>query len=441
MYSWCPTRGFAPNKKWALSPLISPPAGNLTEHLTNKRVCLTRIRLNGRNFNRAGQIEVSRYRMIPGLPRLCKSAILTAMHPKVLVLVVLIAAGAAFFWPAAGFADDSAASIAAGGLVPRRETRIVMAKEILRISPQKVVVDYDFRNDTAEDVKTEVAFPVPPYSYGPENPAISDASFSDFKLFIDGKRVAFETEAKATQNGKDVTAILTADKIDIASFGHLHEPSGKETEYRTPDIERLSKPGQQRLVQVGLFDKDDGWGPWTVQLQYHWTQTFPAHSTVHIRHEYTPVEGSELMLLDTVENVLQHKEPTGDADSAKYARQDMQLLEGLCPDPQLLSGMIGRIKASGPGYGQYAHPHWVDFILTSANTWKQPIEDFTLIVGRGKAEEPDTQTTVSFCPPQNAAIEKLDADHFQMRLTNFVPKDELHIGYFDLPDAAPALKK
>ena len=78
----------------------------------------------------------------------------------------------AFFAASPALADDSAASIAAGGLVARRETRIVMAKEVLRISPNKVVVDYDFRNDTDQDVTTEVAFPVPPYSYGPENPAI-----------------------------------------------------------------------------------------------------------------------------------------------------------------------------------------------------------------------------------------------------------------------------
>jgi hypothetical protein len=42
------------------------------------------------------------------------------------------------------FADDGAASIAAGGLVFTRETRIVMAKEVLTISEKKIVVDYEF---------------------------------------------------------------------------------------------------------------------------------------------------------------------------------------------------------------------------------------------------------------------------------------------------------
>jgi hypothetical protein len=362
------------------------------------------------------------------------------MHPKTVLCALACSAGMAIFAAAPAPADDSAASIAAGGLVPRRETRIVMAKEVLRISPNKVVVNYDFRNDTDEDVTTEVAFPVPPYTYGPDNPTIPEASFSDFQLLVDGKRISFQTEAKATLNGKDVTAILTADKIDIASFGHYQEPTNTDPNGRDPDLDRLPIAEQSRLMKLGLFYalEGDRWGKWTVQLQYHWRQTFPAHSTVHIQHQYTPVEGAELMLPDTLENVSGHKQPSGDADTVKYAVQDMQLLEGLCPDPSFLSGLIGQINSSAPGYGQYAHPHWVDFILTSANTWKQPIEDFTLIVERGKPEEENTQTFVSFCSPQNAPVQKLDANTFQVHLTSFVPQSELRIGFFDVPQPAPA---
>ena len=62
-------------------------------------------------------------------------------------------------------ADDGAASIAAGGVIlMKREPRIVMAKEVLSISPLRVLVDYDFRNDSDEDITTEVAFPIPAYT-------------------------------------------------------------------------------------------------------------------------------------------------------------------------------------------------------------------------------------------------------------------------------------
>jgi len=87
------------------------------------------------------------------------------MSRKIDLCTLVFAAGVAFFVVAPAWPDDSAASIAPGGLVARRERRIVMAKKVLRISPEKVVVDYDFRNDTDQDVTTEVAFPIPPYGY------------------------------------------------------------------------------------------------------------------------------------------------------------------------------------------------------------------------------------------------------------------------------------
>jgi len=363
------------------------------------------------------------------------------MNPKMLACAVLIAGASAVCSPLAGWTDDSASSIAAGGLVSRRETRIVMAKEMLEISPTKVVVDYDFRNDTDQDVTTEVAFPVPPYSYEFDGPLIPDESFSSFQLFVDGKRVAFQSEAKATLDGKDVTGVLTADGIDIPTIGHLRETDRPEVELHSPDLERLPEAEQKRLINLGLFGADRPWGTWTVHLQYHWTQSFPAHSTVHIRHEYTPVEGDELMPLETVQNVVEHTRSTGSADTASYEAEDMQRLESLCPDPGFLSSLLGQMNASGPGYGQYAHPRWVDFILTSANTWRQPIEDFTLIVSRGKPMEDDTQVFVSFCSPQDEAVEKLDPDHFRIHVTHFVPKKELRIGYFDVPKANPAPKR
>ena len=49
-----------------------------------------------------------------------------------------------------------------------------------------------------------------------------------------------------------------------------------------------------------------------------------------------------------------------------------------------------------------------------------------------------SQTLISFCSPQNAPVVKLDADHFQVHLTNFIPKAELRIGWFDVPEAKPA---
>ena len=72
---------------------------------------------------------------------------------------------------------------------------------------------------------------------------------------------------------------------------------------------------------------------------------------------------------------------------------------------------------------------YVDFILTTANTWKTPIEDFTLIVERPHSKDTQ-QTFVSFC--WNGPVTKMDDDHFSAHITNLVPKTELRVGFFDV---------
>jgi hypothetical protein len=364
------------------------------------------------------------------------------MKRNAVLRAVVLAVGLGASMPA--LADDSAASIAAGGLVPRRETRIVMAKEVLRISDKKVVVDYDFRNDTDEDVTTEVAFPVPPYWYEVVDGNIAEQSFSSFRLFVGGKPVPFKTEVKATLDGRDVTGVLVADKIDIAGFGHTDESAGDETggNYPIRDLIRLPKAEQERLKAWGLFNMDEGFplASWAVHLQYHWKQMFPAHSTVHIRHEYSPLEGWKY-IVPSPEIILLANKPTYVRDAAKLNaadREDLELLASFCPETLILRELASKVDVESNGRRDVALlPHWVDFILTSANTWQRPIEDFTLIIERTQPEQ-DKKTLISFCSPNNGKVEKLDADHFQVHLTNFVPTSELHIGFFEVPLAKPA---
>jgi len=377
------------------------------------------------------------------------------MNPKTarcfVLLVSLLAVGA----PVSILADDGAASIAAGGLVPRRETRIVMAKEVLKISLKKVVVDYGFRNDTDQDVTTEVAFPIPPYSNEfAVGPALEDQSFQSFKLWVDGKPVDYESEATATLNGNDVSAILKANHIDIPTFGHfIDKVDSKHQEViDSPDFTRLPKNKRDQLVKAGIFEFDDvPWGKWTDHLQYHWTQTFAAHTTVHIRHEYSPIAG---FAYDYRESAAQRlleagKIPVDEAKPKPLGPEDSADLASFCFGLPLAKSMAASFpqQSSNAPADENSIPtlwtQWVDFILTSANTWQRPIEDFALIVERPQPEH-GGRVVISFCPPKNGKVEKLDADHFQVHLTNFVPTAELHIGFFEVPLAKPtqaAVKK
>lgn len=328
--------------------------------------------------------------------------------------------GVLLFAPSLG-ADDGATSIAAGGIVMKHEPRISMAKEVLRISPSKVIVDYDFRNDTAADVTTTVAFPVPLYELDWDQHFLSQVGFNDFQLAIDGKPVHFEVEARAYLKGRDVSTPLRRLQIDIASFGHFDEQS-----HVARDIRRLTKPQRASLVRAGLLAKetDEDEGLWKVKKNYFWQQTFPAHAVVHIWHQYTPVLGNTNSVsygLDSIRKGL-YKD-----DSAKE-------LESLCVEPKLRES-LGKLSDS---ITNRTHdnigtpwPSYVDFILTTANTWKRPIEDFTLVVDRPHATRKQ-HTVVSFC--WNGPITNSSPDEFLAHAANLVPTKELRVGFITIPE-------
>jgi hypothetical protein len=108
---------------------------------------------------------------------------------------------------------------------------------------------------------------------------------------------------------------------------------------------------------------------------------------------------------------------------------DSELIS-VCPTPDLLRAL----REDSGKHGHAVAISYVDFILTTANTWKTPIEDFTLNVERPqRTKDPNPPSTpinfVSFC--WDGPVEKVDASHFRAHLTDFIPKNELRIGYLD----------
>jgi hypothetical protein len=308
----------------------------------------------------------------------------------VLILAAALACSSAL-------ADDGAASIAAGGIVMTREPRITMAKEVLFISTSKVVVDYDFRNDTDTDITTEVAFPIPDYK--PEEVSPSFQGFDDFKLWVNEKPIHYTIETKAFVDGRDYSSLLRSMGVDIQSFGHSNDDNAR------PQFDRLSAIQKERLRKAGLIDRQYDGPNWSVRKKYFWSQTFPAHATVHIRHEYTPV--------------------LGNSNTVIFDKKAPDSVDTVCMDGSLRKTVQGYIQNSN----NEVPFDYVDFILTTANTWKTPIEDFTLIVERPHSKGA-REDLVSFC--WNGPVVKLDADHFSAHVTDLIPRKELRVGFISV---------
>ncbi|MGO9416099.1 MAG: DUF4424 family protein [Syntrophobacteraceae bacterium] len=347
--------------------------------------------------------------------------------------------------PAWVCANDSAVETAAGGLQLRNEKRVSIAKERLYIGKQfigrepsnlphlqykyRVNVEYEFMNGSSKDVTTEVAFPLPQFSY-PSDDLIQDRKVSGFKVEVDGKEQPFETVVRAIAKGRDVTDLLKGYGIEIESFGNFSEESLGAGQYQKDllkkygiekkssgdsnenssetgkyQVERLPKEAQARLKAAGALDA--ALAPnWSVSITYHWKQTFPAGKVVRVRHEYDAIPGFSL-----------------DSDLSRY----LSTLEKGCFNTELKRGLQAAQKAapaSNSGGEVLVQSEWVKYILTTAKTWKMPIRDFELVV---EAPEGDF---VSFC--WNGKTEKLSNNRFRATAKDFVPNRELLIYFFSI---------
>ena len=320
------------------------------------------------------------------------------MRPlTVLVLAASLASSTAL-------AAEGAPSIAVGGIVIH-DSHITIDKEVLTISQNKVVVDYDLHNGSDADITNDLAFLMPDYQSEQRPP--SSQGFDDFKVWVNQVQVHYSTEVKATANGHDYTSMLRSMGIDIQSFGHNYDRSVPS------QIDQLTQKQKDRLLKAGLLAKQNNGPNWAVRKKYSWSQTFPAHSTTHIRHEYTPALGNSNSIAYAT---------TGDA-----SKIDSELAS-VCPTPELLNAL--RKDTQQPRHADGIE--YVDFTLTTANTWVMPIADFTLIAdpapeGRSPGSSSSAGNFASFC--WDGPVEKVDDNRLRAHLTDFVPKKELRVGF------------
>jgi len=311
------------------------------------------------------------------------------------------------------FGNDGAASSGAGGIQLRHEANISMEKERLTISESNVTVEYEFLNDTDKDITTEVAFPIPPYDNKPDDPD-GIPGFNDFHLWVNGKELKYNIDVRAKLNGKDYTDLLKTLGVDIASFDGDYNLQGDPPKGA---ITKLPKKQVQQLSSLGLVDSADGMPRWQVVKTYYWTQTFSAHKVLHVRHEYTPMFGFELIAPEDLASNKPHpNDPQGEVGR-------------VCVDPSLQKGLADRAIKNYKTPGMQLGMAWVDYILTTANSWKTPITDFTLVIDRTRSSHVAGVGTqyVSLC--WDGPINKLDADHLVAHKTNFIPQKELNIAF------------
>ena len=300
------------------------------------------------------------------------------------------------------FADDSSASLAAGGLVFTKQADIRMAVEDLRISPREVRVRYEFANDGNKDVQTVVAFPMPDidvreFWYEPLGATLDQTpNFMGFALTVDGRKVEATPDERAVLNGRDVTAQVKAAGLPINIAGSK----------LVDRIGHLSPALRKSLAAQGLVEIDgtEAHPHWIAKTSYWWHQIFPAGKTVVIEHRYQPVTGQFFFGVSD----LTGKKPN-------YAKS-------YCIDAPTQGAIRARIARLDPmgANGQYLQGYQTGFVLKTANNWKGPIGHFKLTLDKLKPEN-----LLSLC--WGSDLKKTGSTTFESTRENFAPTRDIEM--------------
>ncbi len=327
------------------------------------------------------------------------------LAPRFLPRPVLLAACAAWLLIPSieARANDSMASLAAGGIRLTRTDAISMKSEDLYISARKVRVRYLFHHETPDPVTALMAFPMPliPINNLDENFGFPDriadpVNLMNFRVWADGRPITPQRQVRALVNGLDKTAILKKYAIPPSNLGGDFEAFEK----RLTSLPPAARAELERN-KLASYWKDPDTGKlsvtyhWDLEVIFHWSQPFPKGRDVTIAHEYTPITGA--FFYGQPEEPWVHKT--------------------YCTNRAFRNAAARKLRAKGENAMLMAST--VHYILTTANNWAGSIGRFHLTLDKGKP-----QNLLSTCWD---GLRKTSPTRFEFTARNFSPKGELKV--------------
>lgn len=341
---------------------------------------------------------------------------------KFALLTTLAGAGSAV-------ANDSTATLGAGGLELTISNDIAMESEDLFLSPKAVRVRYGFRNESSQDIATRVAFPLPEVPFGPmDNVELPDSgreNFVDFSVTVDGQVVKPELEQRAisapVENknaarqypaGHDITALVLQAGLPL----DVNLPAWKHK------LQDLSPDLRKRLVKEGVLFGEPGDGTagnlspqWSLRETYHWQQLFPANQSIAIEHRYKPVVGSSFF--------------AGDASDMETIRSSFE--KQYCLDHAGIAGVQRLLEkaraANAPRKnGSYLFAVETKYVLKTGANWKGNIGQFKLTLDKLHQD-----AVLSTC---FEGIKKTGPTTFEVQHTQFNPKNDIQFIVFRMAE-------
>jgi hypothetical protein len=305
---------------------------------------------------------------------------------------LILIGGALLASPA--FANDSEATLEAGGLTFTKTDAIRMESEDLYISLAETRVAYRFTNTSNRDVTAIVAFPLPeletetPYASritADGEPYYPLANPFDFRVKVNGAEVAPNLELTHVFMGED--------KPKTVKTVVEHVIGNSEVKSQRGDVSVLT-------------------------YKYFWEQKFPAGQETRIEHSYKTSPGTG-RISEGSDTQIQPGGPYCYDES--FIRGFTNYLDKLRKSPDYAAPG----KAPAEVENQIgAHLHFeslyeVKYILTTGANWKGPIGSFKLTIDKG---EPTTLISTCF-----DGLKKTGPASFSANFTNYTPKRDLAV--------------
>ena len=290
-------------------------------------------------------------------------------------------------------ANDSVGWISTGGVQYLKSNDIRMVSEDLYISTDKIRVQYEFINDSAQAVQETVLFPLPAMRLGEDGDFADVAGLNNsFKVWVNDKPVTPQKNLRVLWGKKDITEAFTRECR--LSHAEITDPFGGDRADRfmekrvAPCLQTLNRQG---VIRYNPKQNDSQTKIWDAQMIYSWQQTFPAKQSIRVRHEYAPLVGGATQFPRTV------------------AEGSQQFKRNYCIDNTFMS-KLGNRPASYSALG---------YILTTGANWAKPIERFHLTVDKPK------DSLLSMC--WDASLKKISDTRFEANKTQFTPSRDLEI--------------
>jgi hypothetical protein len=313
--------------------------------------------------------------------------------------------------PVLAFANDGFMGLPAGGLTLQQSADIRMLDEDLFLSLDEVRVAYQFRNDSKSAIKALVGFPMPglPVSVnfdGEDGYDIHDIKTLEllkFETRVEGKIIQSQPVVRAYFFPKDMPwekqdRFRFTDAIDItAELQSAGVPLNFDAKAIKNAFARLPAAKQVDWKRRGLYTKDPNFErpSWWLSTIYMREQIFPAGAILRVQHRYKPYPSGFVMVPD-------------------HFKYDKELAKSTCVDAPTMKAITRLLAPQQGGSG-----HVIDYILTTANTWKGPIGHFRLTVDKGVP-----QNIVSLC---GDGVRKTGPKTFTLETRNFSPKQDIKV--------------